>query len=95
MPPILILSGCIITTNISVGSPYSEFKMDGFTEPSPVIANGLPALEVWEAWQRKPQSIMPRFVQCAIGLSGCLFLAIRLSASLPNVLIIQTDEHHF
>ena len=38
---------------------------------------------------------MPRFVQCAIRLSGCLFLAIRLSASLPNVLIIQTDEHHF
>ena len=95
MHPILILSGCIITTNISVGSPYSEFKMDGLAEPSQVIANGLPALKVREAWQKSRKLNMSRFFQWAIRLSGCLFLAISLSASLPNILIIQTDEHHF
>ena len=69
--------------------------MDGLAEPSQVIANGLPALEVREAWQKSLKLNMPRFFQCAIRLSGCLFLAIRLSAILPNILIIQTDEHHF
>ena len=69
--------------------------MDGLAEPSQVIANGLPAFEVRVAWQKSLMLNMPRFFQWAIRLSGCVFLAIRLSASLPNILIIQTDEHHF
>jgi len=69
--------------------------MDRHAEPSQVIANGLPALEVREARQKSLKLKMLRFFQWATRLSGCLVLAIRLSASLPNILIIQTDEHHF
>ena len=67
MPPILILSGCIITTNICGGSPYSEFKMDGFAEPSQVIANGLPALEGMDVRQQKPQFEHVTFLRSSRG----------------------------
>lgn len=41
--------------------------MDGFAEPSPVIANGLPALEGMDARQQKPQFEHGTFLRSSRG----------------------------